>query len=156
MLTREKVEKEFSLLYDGAQGGIGLGLTVFSPLKIGILTGKYNNGVPDDSRLSTSKDDYISGLKKNLGGGDWEKQLTVVRNLKPVADKLGCTQAALALAWVLKNPRVSSAITGASKVSQVYASLDALKVLPKLTTTIMDEIDGILGNKPEPLPARYF
>lgn len=155
MLTRDKVEKEFALLYDSANGGIGLGLTPFSPLKIGILTGKYNDGIPEDSRLSTSKDNFIAGLKKNLGGDDWQKQLDTVKALKPVADKLQCTQAALALAWVLRNPRVSSAITGASKVQQVYDSLDALTVLPKLTDEVMAEIDGILGNKPEPLTLRF-
>ena len=155
MLVRDKVEKEFQLLYSSANGGIGLGLTPFSPLKIGILTGKYNDGIPDDSRLATTKDGYIDMLKKEFGNDDWKRQLEIVRNLKPVAEKLGCTQAALALAWVIKNPHVSSAITGASKVEQVHKSLDALTVLPKLTTEVMDEIDSILGNKPEAMTMRF-
>jgi len=155
MLTRDKVEKEFALLYDSANGGIGLGLTPFSPLKIGILTGKYNDGIPDDSRLATTKDNFIEGLKKEFGNADWQKQLEIVRNLKPVADKLGCTQAALALAWCIKFPHVASAITGASKVEQIHQSLDALTVLPKLTDEVMEEIDGILGNKPTPLTMRF-
>lgn len=155
MLCRDKVEKEFELLYGSTNGGIGLGLTPFSPLKIGILTGKYNDGIPEDSRISTTKDNFIEGLKKQLDSDDWKGQLEIVKNLKPVADKLECTQAALALAWVIKNPHVASAITGASKVEQVYKSLDALTVLPKLTQEVMDEIDTILGNKPEKLTLRF-
>jgi len=92
MLVREKVEKEFALLYDHPHG-IGLGLTIFSPLKIGILTGKYNDGIPDDSRLATAKDGFIEGLNKTYGNEDWQKQFEIVRNLKPVAEKLGCSQA---------------------------------------------------------------
>lgn len=94
MLVREKVEKEFALLYDHPHG-IGLGLTIFSPLKIGILTGKYNDGIPDDSRLATAKDGFIEGLNKTYGNEDWQKQFEIVRNLKPVAEKLGCSQAQL-------------------------------------------------------------
>jgi len=94
--VREKVEKEFALLYDHPHG-IGLGLTIFSPLKIGILTGKYNDGIPDDSRLATAKDGFIEGLNKTYGNEDWQKQFEIVRNLKPVADKLGCSQAQVSL-----------------------------------------------------------
>ena len=75
--------------------------------------------------------------------------------LQPIADKLGCDMAALAMAWVIKNPHVSSAITGASKVEQVHKSVKSLDVVPKLTDDIMKEIDDILGNKPEPLTRRF-
>jgi len=170
--VREKVEKEFALLYDHPHG-IGLGLTIFSPLKIGILTGKYNDGIPDDSRLATAKDGFIEGLNKTYGNEDWQKQFEIVRNLKPVAEKLGCSQAQLvssvmilyryavayaffkAMVWVLANPNISSAIMGASKVEQVHEAVKSLEYLPKMTKEVMDEIDTIMGNKPEPLTLRF-
>jgi len=151
LLVREKVEKEFALLYEN----YGLGLTIFSPLKTGILTGKYNDGVPDDSRIATATDGYSTSQKAAYGNEQWQKEIKQVKALKPIADKLGCDQAALALAWVIKNPNVSSAITGASKVEQVHKSVNSLKVLPKLTDEVMKEIDDILGNKPAPLTRRF-
>lgn len=75
--------------------------------------------------------------------------------MKPIADKLGCDQAALAMAWVIKNPHISSAITGASRVEQIHQSVQALDVLPKLTDEVMNEIDEILQNKPK-VPTRRF
>jgi len=151
MLARERVEKDYVLLYEH----YGLGLTIFSPLKIGILTGKYNDGIPEDSRLATSNDAFVKSMNKKFGDDVWRKQIEQVRALKPIADKLGCDQAALAMAWVIKNPHVSSAITGASRVEQVHASVRSLDVVPKLTAEIMKEIDDILGNKPEPLTRRF-
>jgi voltage-dependent potassium channel beta subunit len=151
MLTREKVEKEFALLYEH----YGLGLTVFSPLKTGILTGKYNDKVPDDSRLATATDAFTRGQAKAYGDEKWQAEIAQVRRLQPVADTLGCNMAALALAWVIKNPHVSSAITGASKIQQVTDAVKSLDVLPKLTDEIMNEIDEILGNKPKLQPRRF-
>jgi voltage-dependent potassium channel beta subunit len=151
LLCREKVEKEFSLLYEN----YGMGLTIFSPLKIGILTGKYNDGIPGDSRLGASNDNFISMMKEKFGNDDWKKDIEQVKKLKPIADKLGCDQAALALAWVIKNPNVSSAITGASRVEQIASSMKALDLVEKLTPEIMDEIDQSLGNKPTPLTRRF-
>jgi len=151
MLARDKVEREFALLYEH----YGLGLTIFSPLKTGILTGKYNDGIPDDSRLAKSTDGYTTSQKEKYGDETWQKEIAAVRKLKPVADKLGCDQASLAMAWVIKNPNVSSAITGASKVEQVSKSVRCLDVLPKLTDEIMKEIDDILGNKPAALTRRF-
>lgn len=151
LLSREKVEKEFSLLYEN----YGMGLTIFSPLKIGILTGKYNDGIPGDSRLGASNDQFISMMKEKFGNDDWKKDIEQVKKLKPIADKLGCDQAALALAWVIKNPNVSSAITGASRVEQIASSMKALDLVEKLTPDIMDEIDQTLGNKPTPLTRRF-
>ena len=140
MLHRDKVEGEFAHLYEGT----GLGLTTFSPLEQGLLTGKYNDKIPEGARL---------------GPGDFEEedqeQLKKVRSLKPVAEKLEMTQATLALAWVLKNRRVSSAITGASRVEQIYDSLKALPAVAKLTPEVMEEIDAILGNKPAAKPRRF-
>ncbi|RDW82064.1 putative potassium channel beta subunit protein [Coleophoma cylindrospora] len=151
MLARNKVEKEFEHLYEET----GLGLTIFSPLKIGILTGKYNDGIPEDSRLGSSTDVFVKRMNERFGDENWKKDIEIVKKLKPVADKLGMTQATLALAWVLKNKRVSSAITGASKVEQVYESVKALPAVEKLTPEIMAELDGILGNKPATMVRRF-
>lgn len=150
MLARDKVEREFALLYEN----YGLGLTIFSPLKTGILTGKYNDGIPGDSRIAKASEGYTTSQRESYGNEEWEKTLAQVRQLKPIADKLGIDQATLALAWVLKNPRVSSAITGASKVEQVHKSVKALNVVSRLDNQVMAEIDSVLGNKPTPLYRR--
>ncbi|KAF8856464.1 putative voltage-gated K channel beta subunit [Acephala macrosclerotiorum] len=151
MLTRKKVEKEFEHLYPE----IGLGLTIFSPLKIGILTGKYNDGIPSDSRLGSSNDGFVQMMNKKVGDETWKKDIEDVKNLKPIADKLEITQAALAMAWVLKNKNVSSAITGASRPEQVYESVKSLAAIEKLTPEVMKEIDEILGNKPAEMVRRF-
>lgn len=151
MLVREKCEKEFSLLYPE----YGLGLTPFSPLKTGILTGKYNDKIPEDSRYAQSGDPFLEMMRKRFGGDEWQKEAKQVASLKPVADKLGVSQAILAYAWVLKNPNVASAITGASRVEQVYEAVRSLDAIEKLTPEVMKEIDDILGNKPEPLVKRF-
>jgi len=151
MLARDRVEKDYVLLYEQR----GTGITSFSPLKVGILTGKYNDGIPDDSRLANSKDNYTASLNKAYGNDSWKRDLEQVRKLKPVAEKIGIDQATLAMAWVLRNPNVSSAITGASKVEQVYNSVRALDAVPKLTDEVMAEIDEILGNKPPALTRRF-
>jgi len=151
MLAREKVEKEFEHLYEE----VGLGLTIFSPLKIGILTGKYNDGIPKDSRLGSSNDAFVQGMNKRVGDESWKKDIEIVAKLKPVAEKLGISQATLAMAWVLKNKNVSSAITGASRPEQVYDSVKALAAVEKLTSEVMEEIDGILGNKPPVMTRRF-
>ena len=137
MLHRDRVEKEYARLY----GDIGLGLTIWSPLASGLLTGKYNDGIPTDSRAS-------------LPGYEWLKSrltdpnvLKIVRALQPVADDLGCTMSQLAIAWTVKNPHVSTVITGASRASQVHENMQALEVVPKLTGDVMARIDAILkGN----------
>jgi voltage-dependent potassium channel beta subunit len=151
MLTRDKVEREFALLYEH----YGLGLTIFSPLKTGLLTGKYNDGIPDDSRIAKANDNYTKAQREKYGDKTWQEQIAQVRRLKPVADKLGCDQATLAMAWVIKNPNVSSAITGASRVEQIWKSVKCLDVVPLLTDEIMEEIDDILGNKPAALIRRF-
>lgn len=151
LLVRDKVEKQFSRLYRDH----GLGLTIFSPLKTGILTGKYNDGIPEDSRVATANDGFSKGQRENYGNEAWKKDIEQTRKLKPIADKLGTDQATLALAWVIKNPNVSSAITGASKVEQIGKSVKALDLLQKLTDDIMKEIDDTLGNKPEALTLRF-
>jgi len=118
MLCRHKVEKEFSLVYEHYR----LGLTVYSLLKTGILTGKYNDKIPDDSRMAIATDSYTKAQAKSYGDEKWRAEITQVRKLRPVADKLGCDQAALAMAWVIKNPDVSTAITGALRVTSYRRS----------------------------------
>jgi len=151
LLVRDKVEREFALLYEY----YGLGLTTFSPLRTGILTGKYNDSIPDDSRVAKASDAFTKSQKASYGDEKWQADIAQVKKLKPIAEKVGCDQATLALAWVIKNPHVSSAITGASKVEQVTKAVQALEYLPKLTHEIMKEIDEVLGNKPTALTKRF-
>jgi len=107
------------------------------------LTGKYNDGVPEGSRAS-------------LEGYDWlrrsvlrPERIEKARQLKPIADELGCTQAQLGLAWCLTNPNVSTVITGASRPEQVHENMKALEIVPLLTDEILDRIEEILANKPQ-------
>lgn len=151
MLARDRVEKDYMLLYPN----YGLGLTTWSPLRYGILTGKYNNGIPADSRFATSGDAVSKRMNESYGDEKWEGILKVVRKLKPIADRLGCSQANLALAWVIKNPNVSSAIIGASKPEQIDENIKAFDIVEKLTPEVMEEIDKVLENKPEQLTARF-
>lgn len=150
MIDRARVENEYALLYREP----GLGLTVFSPMKGGILSGKYKDGVPDDSRFAQTSVKYIEGYWKRVGKEGWDKIIAEVNKLQPIADKLGVKMSTLALAWVLKNPNVSSAITGASAPAQVYENVRAVAVVEKLTPDIMAEIDEILNNKPPAIQER--
>ena len=151
MLVRDRVESEYQLLCQE----YGLGLTPFSPLKSGILTGKYNDGIPKDSRYALSADDDAKEIQEELQTEEWQQEARKVAALKPIAERLGTNQAGLAMAWVLSNPHVSSALTGASRPEQVWNSVRALDIVPKLTDEVMREIDGVLGNKPEPLIRRF-
>lgn len=144
MLEREKVEKEFDHLYEE----YGLGLTVFSPLKQGLLTGKYNKGIPEGSRFSDSKDPWVLGTKGKFADGGFNAELEKVKKLEPIAKKLGITQAQLAYAWVLRNKNVSSAITGASKVEQIYEAVRSLDMVRLLTDEVVEAIEKALDNKP--------
>lgn len=143
MFNREQVEVEYVRLYEK----IGLGLTTFSPLASGFLTGKYNNGVPEDSRLSLPG---TEDLRRRLLGEESQQRIGKVRELTKLADRLGTTPARLALAWCLKNPHVSTVITGASRVEQVQENMKAIDLLPQLTNDVMEEIEKILKNKPAP------
>jgi aryl-alcohol dehydrogenase-like predicted oxidoreductase len=146
LLARERVEKEYRWLYEAH----GLGLTVFSPLKGGVLTGKYNDTttLPAGSRLAKSEDGYIKGLRKTVGDDVWTKQLQQVAALKPIAEELGISTAQLSLAWILKNPNISSMITGASRAEQVYENVRALAVADKLTDEVIEKIESAINNKP--------
>lgn len=151
MLDRVKVEGEFAHLYRE----VGLGLTVFSPLKQGILSGKYKNGIPDDSRFAQTQVDFVKGYWKRTGKEQWEQIIGQVNKLEPIAQKLGIKMSVLALAWVLSNPNVSSAITGASSPAQVYENVQAVAAYKKLTPEILKEIDDILNNKPPAVTYRF-
>lgn len=152
LLVRGKVEDEFRWLYEK----YGTGLTVFSPLKQGILTGKYNghDKPPAGSRLAEAKDKFTVAYSKTFGNEVWRRELEQVGKLKPVADRLGVTLAQFALAWVLKNPNVSSVITGASRPAQLEENLRALEVAKKLTPEVLKEVDELLENGFEQPPRR--
>jgi aryl-alcohol dehydrogenase-like predicted oxidoreductase len=153
ILDREKVEGEFQRLYSR----MGLGLTVFSPIKMGLLSGKYNDAVdapPNDSRFGVSQDKFAEFMRGQYNNEPWRENIAKVKQLKTVADKLGLTQSQLALAWCLRNPNVSSVITGASRPQQIVENVKALSIIDKLTPEIMAEIDAITGNKIELDPAR--
>jgi len=143
MFHREKVESEFQPLYDD----IGLGTTIWSPLASGLLTGKYNDGVPDDSRLSM---DQYEWLKESLlDSEEGKERLKKVGELAKVADDIGISMPHLALAWCLKNKDVSTVITGASKPEQVKENMKAIDKVDMLTNEVIDKIEGILDNKPD-------
>jgi len=138
MFERERFEKEYARLYTQ----IGLGTTIWSPLASGLLTGKYNDGIPAGSRATLEGYEWI---KKDIINPE---RVEKVRQLVPIAADLGCALAQMALAWCLKNPNVSTAITGASRVEQVRENMKALDVVEKLTPDVMDRIEQVLGNKP--------
>jgi voltage-dependent potassium channel beta subunit len=133
LFHRKRVEQEYARLYDD----IGIGLTTWSPLASGLLTGKYKDGVPPGSRGAMESMGFLA-----TSLADERKRAAVVQ-LEGIAAELGCTVAQLAIAWVAKNPRVSTVITGASKISQLRANLGAVDVIAKLTPELMDRIDAI-------------
>ena len=135
LLHRDRVEREYARLYRD----IGLGTTTWSPLASGLLTGKYNDGVP-------------AGTRATLKGYEWLAERIVdpvriakVRQLMPIAAELSCTLAQLALAWCVRHPNVSTVITGASRASQVVENMKALDVVPRLTPDVLANIDRIVG-----------
>jgi voltage-dependent potassium channel beta subunit len=143
MFHRERVEVEYDRLYRE----IGLGTTIWSPLASGLLTGKYNDGVPDGSRLSLESYQW---LRDNLLNDEGQQRIEKVRRLTAIAKELGATMAQLALAWCLVNPNVSTVITGASRAEQVTENMKALDLATKLSPELTEKIESILDNKPEP------
>ena len=133
LFHRQRVEQDYARLYEDT----GLGLTTWSPLASGLLTGKYRGGIPDGSRGAMEN---MAFLRDGLLD---EKKNAAVAALQPIADELGGTLAQLAIAWVAKNPRVSTVITGASRLEQLQANLGALSVLDKLTPEVMARIDAL-------------
>ncbi|MDX9865614.1 MAG: aldo/keto reductase [Anaerolineaceae bacterium] len=145
MFAREQVEVEYARLYDT----IGLGLTTFSPLASGLLTGKYNEGVPTDSRLNLPGYEWLR--ERMLGEGS-EQRIEKIKQLGKLAADMGTNTARLALAWCLTNPNVSTVITGASRVEQVHDNMQAIDLLPQINDEVLKRIEGILENKPDPRP----
>ncbi len=138
LFARQKVEADFSEIYKN----VGLGTTIWSPLSSGLLTGKYNDGIPKNSRFA-------------LQGFEWlrdkimlEDKLKKVKKLGEIATKLNVSLAALSIAWCIKNPNVTTAILGATKKVQLTENLKALEVLPLLTADVMEKIEKIINNKP--------
>jgi voltage-dependent potassium channel beta subunit len=134
LFHRHRVEKEYLPLYEN----YGMGTTIWSPLDSGILTGKYNDGIPEGSRLYSH-----NWLKDNLSSFKIEK----VKKLQKIADKLGASTAQLSLAWCLKNPHVSSVIMGATQVAQIQHNLKAISLKYSLTDEIMREIDKLFSSE---------
>ena len=141
MFHRRNVEVDLAPLYSE----IGLGTTTWSPLASGLLTGKYNDGIPEGSRLSLEGYEFLHGL---VEGPDGKNRIEKVKKLTTLAKELDATTAQLALAWLLKNPNVSTVITGASRVSQVEQNLKAAELVEKLDEQVMERIESVLQNKP--------
>lgn len=138
MFHRERFEKEYHKLYSN----IGLGTTTWSPLASGALTGKYNDAVPEDSRLA------IKGLEWLRSQAITEERLVKIKLLQSVADELECSLPQLAIAWCLLNKNTSTVILGASNENQLLENLNSLAVLPKLDADVQLRIEEILQNKP--------
>lgn len=142
MFHRERVEVEYAPLY----ADYGLGTTIWSPLASGVLTGKYSKGIKE-GRLTLPGYEW---LREHYESEEGRWRIETVEKLRPLADELGVSLAQLALAWALANPSVSTVITGASRPQQVAENMKAIDLYPKLNAEIMERIDTILGNRPEP------
>ena len=133
LFERHRFTREYERVYKD----YGYGTTIWSPLASGLLTGKYNKGIPEGSRGALQGYDWLHDQLTDA------QRLAKVAALEPIANELGCTLSQLALAWCLKNPYVSTVITGASRVEQVHENMKATEVAPKLTTEILEKIDQI-------------
>ncbi|GAB4398781.1 MAG: aldo/keto reductase [Microscillaceae bacterium] len=143
MFHRERFEKEYHKLYPE----IGIGTTIWSPLYSGLLTGKYNDGIPEGSRVDHHRD--AGWLQERIAGEQAKPLLEKVKQLALLAQELGTTLPCLAIAWCLKNPNVSTVILGASKLHQLEENLGAIPLQDQLSKEIMDQIERILGNQPK-------
>jgi voltage-dependent potassium channel beta subunit len=141
MFHRQRVEAEYASLYKE----IGLGTTIWSPLASGLLTGKYNDGIPEGSRLALEGYEW---LRERYETEEARRQIQKVRELSEIAKELGFSMAQLAIAWCLKNPFVSTVITGASRAQQVRENMAALNAADKLDHEVMERIESVLDNKP--------
>ncbi|MFK4810241.1 potassium channel beta subunit family protein [Devosia sp. ZW T5_3] len=147
LFTRQKVEGDYLPLYDL----MGLGTTIWSPLASGVLTGKYNEGIPADSRMNLPGYEW---LKHSWESEDGKAKLVKVKQLAELAKEIGLPIHHLALLWCLDNPHVSTVILGASRKSQLEDNLTALDAKDKLTPDVIEKIETIMGNKPA-APQRY-
>ena len=138
LFERTKMEKDYADIFRT----VGMGTTIWSPLASGLLTGKYNNGIPEDSRFALEGFDWLKDR--------WiaDEKLGRVKKLTDLAGELGASASALSIAWTIRNPNVTTAILGATKKEQLTQNLEALTVLPKLTPDVMQRIDDIMRTKP--------
>ena len=143
MFNRIKMEKEYLGLFDSE----GMGTTIWSPLASGVLTGKYNNGIPDGSRMSLPDYKFLRDKLESEEGSD---RMNKVKRLGKVADKLGVSLAQLSLAWCLKNKNVSTVILGATNTKQLDENLKSIEYKDLLTDSVMGRIENILKNMPTP------
>lgn len=141
---RERFEVEFKPLFDQ----FGYGTTIWSPLASGLLTGKYNDGIPEGSRFATNKD-FFENTVKMLQTDEGKAKIEKVKKLTAIAEKLGGNTSQLALAWAASNPNVSTVILGATKIEQINDNIKALALLDKLTPEVKEEIEAVLDNKPK-------
>uniref|UniRef100_A0A8C4ZBP4 Voltage-gated potassium channel subunit beta-1 n=1 Tax=Gadus morhua TaxID=8049 RepID=A0A8C4ZBP4_GADMO len=141
MFQREKVEVQLPELYHK----IGVGAMTWSPLACGIISGKYTSGVPAFSRASLKGYQW---MKDKILSEEGRRQQGKLKELLAIAERLGCTLPQLAIAWCLRNDGVSSVLLGASSADQLLENIGAIQILPKLTSSIVHDVDGILGNKP--------
>ncbi len=147
MVHRDRVEAEYHRLYDHP----GLGTTIWSPLASGVLTGKYNDGIPDGSRMSMPDFEW---LRERIEDEEGKKNLERARQLTVLAKEVGVPLAQLAIAWCLLNPNVSTVILGASNEKQLDQNLSALEVAKSIDADLEDKIEAILDNKPK-LPVQF-
>lgn len=138
LLERNKLENEYQMIFRT----VGMGTTIWSPLASGLLSGKYNAGIPEGSRFSLQGFDWLKDRWMQ------EQLLQKVRQLGELAAELGVSQAALSIAWCIRNPQVTTAILGATRKEQLTENLKALEVLPLLTEDVMNRIETIVQNKP--------
>ena len=143
MFNRMKMEKEYLGLFDSE----GMGTTIWSPLASGVLTGKYNSGVPKGSRMSLPEYKF---LRDKLESKEGDARLNKVKRLGKVADRLGVSLAQLSLAWCLKNKNVSTVILGATNTKQLDENLKSIQYKDLLTDSVMGRIESILKNMPAP------
>lgn len=141
LFKRDRVEREYAPLYEA----FNLGLTTFSPLASGILTGKYNNGIPQDSRFSLDSYQWLKKLLLDEEAG--EQKLARVGKLVEMAQELGTTAGSLAMAWVLKNPRVNSMLIGCSKIEQLEENLLALNTVNLVSNEVMSQLDTLFPSQ---------
>ena len=147
LFERQKVEADYAPIYDT----FGLGTTIWSPLASGLLTGKYNDGIPSDSRVNLPGYEW---LREQVQSADGKARLAKVKALAALAADVGLPVHHLALLWCLQNPRVSTVILGASRSTQLLDNLSALASKPKMTPEVMEAIEGIVQNQPEQ-PQRF-
>jgi len=143
LFHRDRFEREYAPLYER----IGLGTTIWSPLAGGLLTGKYNDGVPEGSRATLEGYEW---LRDRYDGPEARDRIEVVRALTGIARELDASTAQLAIAWCLKNPNVSTVILGASKRHQLDENLGAVAVSERMDDAVMQRIEDLVGNRPEP------